>query len=136
MGRRLAERPDEPIAVLVELTDLGLDPGRDVVDRDEEGQLALAEGVDDLAVAPAILKMLTPSVMSSHLGQVLVDARLLVQEVPRSSNALQRHPAVEERFDDPQRDEIAERVQPRNPGRPPVPWTTGRTKPIWSQYLS
>ena len=64
----------------------------------------------------AILKMLTPSVIELDLGQVPVQRGPAVEVVPRAADALERHPVVEQGLHDLQRDQVTERVQPRNPG--------------------
>ena len=74
-GRSRAERSHEPLPVLLELTDLGLHARRDVVDRDEERHLPVAEGVDHLAVAPADLEDRLSVGHELHLGEVLGQTR-------------------------------------------------------------
>src|SRR5262249_1784106 len=82
LGGRFPEGPDELVPVLVELADLALDAGRDLVDRHEERQLAVAEGVDDLAVAAGDLEDADPVGDQLDLGQVLVQGRPAVQVGP------------------------------------------------------
>src|SRR4051812_21484190 len=111
---RLAERTHEPLAVLLELGDVRLDARGDVVDRHEERHLPVAQGVHDLAVAPADLEDAHTVGDETHLRQMLVESCATVQEVPRTTHALQRHAAVEERLHDAERDEVAEGVQTRD----------------------
>src|SRR5512144_2901424 len=67
----LAKGADEPVPILAELTDLGLDPGGDLVDRHEERELALLEGIDHLAIATGDLEDALPVGDELHLGQML-----------------------------------------------------------------
>src|SRR4029453_11379274 len=114
-GGRLAKRPDEAVAILAELTDLALHAGRDLVDRDEERELSIPQRIDDLAVATRDLEDADPVGYQLDLGQVLVQRGPAIQVVPGPTHTLERHPVVEQGFDDLERDEVPERVQPGDP---------------------
>src|SRR3990172_7128781 len=118
VGGGLAQGTHEPVPVVLELPDLDLDAGRDVVDRDEERQLTFPQRIDDLAVSPGDLEDAHPVGDQLDLGQLLVELRATVQIVPRATYALERHPVVQQRLDDPQRDEVTERVQARHTRAP------------------
>src|SRR5688572_14990119 len=95
-GRSGAERSNEPLAVFLELTDLGLDARRDVVDGDEERHLPVTEGVDHLTIAAADLEDRLSVRHELHLGEVFREACPLGEELPGAANALERHPSVEQ----------------------------------------
>src|SRR5207253_29275 len=73
LGRRPAERADEPLPVLAELRHAGLDARGDFVDRDEERELPLAERVEHLPVAPADLKDRDPVGDELDFGEMVVE---------------------------------------------------------------
>src|SRR6185436_6663948 len=114
-GGGLAKGPDETVAILSELADLALHAARDLVDRDEERELAISQGVDDLAVATRDLEDADPVGDQLDLRQVLVQRGAAVQVVPCTAHTLEGHPVVEEGFDDLERDQVPERVQPGHP---------------------
>ncbi len=109
------ERPDEPLPVLLELANLRLHTRRDVVDRHEERHLPVPERVHHLTVTPADLEDRLPVGHELHLGQMLREPGLLRQELPRPTDPLERHPAVQQRLHDAERHEVAERIEPRHP---------------------
>jgi hypothetical protein len=84
VSRGFSEGADEPVSVLLELADFGLDAARDLVDGHEEGQLTLAEGVEDLAVATCDFEDRHPIGDELDFGQVLVERRTFVQVLPRA----------------------------------------------------
>src|SRR6185369_14467926 len=85
VGGGLAERSDEPVPVVLELADLDLDTGRDVVDGHEERELPVFQRVDDLAVATGDLEEADAVGDELDLGQVLVEGGSAVQVVPGPS---------------------------------------------------
>src|SRR5918999_4798813 len=111
-----SQGPYEPFPVVLELADLRLDPPRNVVDRHEERHLPVPQGVHHLAITAADLEDRLPVGHELHLGQMLGEAGLLRQELPRPADPLQRHAAVQQRLHDPERDEVTERIEPRHPG--------------------
>src|SRR5579864_4673357 len=106
------KRANELVAVAEELAHALVDLTCQLVDRDEERHLALFQRVDDVAVGLADLKDALTVGDKLHPGQMLFEPGALAQVFERAPHALKGHAALEQRVDDLERDEIAERVQP------------------------
>src|ERR1039457_225725 len=108
-----AEPVDKGLTVLGEGPDVGVDVGGDPVDRDEEGQLPVAERVEDLPVVAA-----SPHVLAvghdAQLGDVLTGFE---QRADSSADADEGQPRVEEGSHHAQGDEVPKGIRAVGFGR-------------------
>src|SRR5690606_40951824 len=92
-----AEHLEELGPVELEIGDVLFDVPGDLVDRHEEGQLTLPEGVEELAVVVAHPEDRDTVGDQLHLGEVLVHRTFASEVLPGAADALQRHAVVEDR---------------------------------------
>src|SRR5436853_3850202 len=112
----VAEGPNEAVAIALEFGHSPFDAASDFVDRHEEGHLAVAQGIQNLAVAAADLEDALAVGHEFDFGQVLIETGLVVQIVPGPAYSLKRHSSVEQGLDHFEGDEVAKSVEPRDAG--------------------
>ncbi len=107
---------DELLAVSEELGDALVKISCDLIDRNEEGDLAMAKGIEDLPIIPGDPEDALPIRDELDFGEMLLETGLLPKVVVGSPDSLQRHSPVQQGLDDPEGHEVPKRVQPANAG--------------------
>src|SRR5690606_509797 len=114
-----AQHLEELFPVELETGYVLFDVAGDLVDGDEERQLAVAEGVEQLAVVAGHAEDRLAVGDQLHRGEVVVEVGVTPQVVPGAAHPLQRHPVVEKPFHDPEGDEIPKGVETPHTGSSP-----------------
>lgn len=97
----------ERVALARERAHVGLDFGGEAIDGDEQGELTVGEGVEDLTVVTAGPHTI-PVGHETQLGELLAVTHELADG---AADPRERQPGIEQLLDHSQRDEIAEGVR-------------------------